>query len=123
MMIYSSKPRKQRLYRNTAPLHARQHFVHAHIDKSLKAKLKISKRAIQISKGDTIKVVKGSKSGTTGKVTKVDLRRGFVFIDSLVRKNAKGKETSIPINASNVYITDLNMSDKIRAGKISAKSN
>jgi hypothetical protein len=56
-------------------------------------------------------------------VTKVDLRRGFVFIDSLVRKNAKGKETSIPINASNVYITDLNMSDKIRAGKISAKSN
>lgn len=118
MMIQSSKPRKQRKFRFTAPLHERQHFVHAHVDKQLREKLKIKKRSVQISKGDTVKVIKGVKKGATGKVVKVDLKRVKVFIDSATRKNAKGKESNIPINVSNVYITDLNLGDKLRVAKL-----
>jgi large subunit ribosomal protein L24 len=117
-MIQSSQPRKQRLFRFTAPMHVRQHFVHSHIDKALIKKLGLSKKSVQICKGDTVKVMAGSKKGTTGKVTRVNLRTGRVDIDSLTRKNAKGKEITVGINASNVYITDLNLTDKYRANKL-----
>ena len=96
-------------------MHARQHFVHAHIDKALKAKLKIKKRAIQICKGDTVKVMTGANFGKSGKIIRVDMRKGFVYIDTIKRKTMKGKEYDVPISCSNVYITDLNLTDKIRA--------
>jgi large subunit ribosomal protein L24 len=92
--------------------------VHAHVDKQLREKLKIKKRTVQISKGDTVKIIKGVKKGVTGKVVKVDLKKVKVFIDSATRKNAKGKESNIPINISNVYITDLNLGDKFRVAKL-----
>ncbi|MGC8496177.1 MAG: 50S ribosomal protein L24 [Candidatus Micrarchaeia archaeon] len=117
-MIKSSKPRKQRFYRFNAPLHSMQHFLHAHVDKSLRQKLKLKKRTLQVSKGDTVKVVSGGNKGKSGKVTAVNLRKGFVYIDTLKKKNARGKEYSVPVHVSNVYITDLNMSDKIRSAKI-----
>ena len=117
-MIKSSKPKKQRFFRFNAPMHVRQHFVHAHLDKSIRTKLGIKKRAVQISKGDTIKIMAGSKKGTTGKVTSVNLRTGRIGIDSLMKKNARGKEFSVMISTNNVYITDLNLSDKRRAAKL-----
>jgi len=49
-MMKSAKAKKQRLHRATAPLHERQHFVHSHIDKSLKQKLGIKARAVRIRK-------------------------------------------------------------------------
>ena len=114
-MIRSSKPRKQRRFRFNAPLHERQHFTHAHLDKALRAKLGIKKAAVQICKGDTVKVMEGSKKGTTGKVTSVSLRSGRITLDSLIKKNAKAKEFGVTVHASNVYITDLNLKDKYRA--------
>lgn len=122
MMIKSSKPRKQRKFRHSAPLHQMQHMAHAHISKELRQKLKIAMRSIQVSKGDTVKIVVGSRKGTTAKVSKVDIRKGVLFIDSLNRKNAKGKEKPIPINISNAYITDLNLSDKRRSKKLKVAS-
>jgi len=116
-MIKSSKPRYQRRFRYNAPMHVRQKFVHAHIDKELRKKLKLP-RAIEISKGDTVKIVTGKFKGSTGTVSSVNLKSGRIIINGIVRKNAKGKEIGIPISASNVYITNLNLSDKIRAGKL-----
>ena len=121
-MIKSSKPRKQRRFRFNAPLHELQHFSHSHVDKSLAKKLGITKRAVQVSKGDTVKVMSGKNKGKTGKVLRVDMRKGFLFIDSMKKKNAKGKEFDIPIRINNVYITDLNLSDKVRAGKLKLKA-
>jgi large subunit ribosomal protein L24 len=117
-MISSGKPRKQRKFRFAAPLHARQHFLHAHLAKEARQKLGIKVRAVQISKGDTVKVMSGKKKGTTGKVTSVSLRKNAIYLDSYVKKNAKGKEYGVPINVSNVYITDLNLVDKARAAKL-----
>lgn len=121
-MIESGQPRKQRRFRFNAPMHMRQHFLHSHIDRALRKKLNIRRSSVQISKGDTVKVMAGGRKGTTGKVTSVDLRTGKISIDSLMKKNSKGKEFNIPVSASNVYITDLNLTDKYRAAKLRVAS-
>ena len=99
-------------------MHKRQHFMNAHVDKALRAKMGITKRAIRLAKGDTVKIMAGSKKGTTGKVTAVDLRRGRIKVSTLMKKNAKGKEFSVSISPANVYITELNLEDKMRADRL-----
>ena len=47
-MIESGKPRKQRIFRYSAPMHLRQHMVNAHISKQLSEKLGIKKRSIAV---------------------------------------------------------------------------
>ena len=121
MIMDSSKPRKQRYFRFNAAMHLRQHFVHAHVDKELRARLGLKPRAVQISRGDTVKIMSGSKKGTSGKVVQVNLKTGRIYLDSLLKKNAKGKEFSVGISANNVYITALNLTDKIRAAKLNLK--
>ncbi|MFP3215159.1 MAG: 50S ribosomal protein L24 [Candidatus Micrarchaeota archaeon] len=113
-MIASSKPRKQRKFRYTAPLHVRQKFLNVHISKELAEKLGIKARSIEVRRGDTVKVVSGGQKGKIGKVSKINLRKGFVYIDGIVRKTSKGKEIMIPIRPSNLYITELDLSDKYR---------
>ncbi len=117
-MIKSSKPRKQRKFRYNAPLHLRKHFVHAHLSKEAATKLNIKRRTIQVSRGDTVKIMSGSRKGKAGKVSKVDTVRGFLFIDGITRKNVRGRELQIPIRPNSVYITDVNMNDKMRAAKL-----
>jgi ribosomal protein uL24 len=117
-MVTSAKPRVQRLFRFTAPMHQRQHFMHAHVDKELRKRMGLNRRAIRVAKGDSVKIMAGAKKGTTGKVTAVDLRRGRIQITNLMKKNAKGKEFSVSISPANVYITDLNLEDKRRADRL-----
>ena len=110
--------RKQRLFRFNAPLHARQNFVHAHIDNAARQKLGIKKRNTRVHKGDTVKVMAGSNKGKSGKVTGVNLRTCKLTISTVTRKNARGKEYGIPISVNNVYITELNLEDKLRLKKL-----
>lgn len=117
-MIQSSQPRNQRKFRYNAPLHERQSFVNAHVSKELASKLGIKKRSIAVRKGDTIKVMAGAQKGKSGKVSAVDLRKGIIFVDGMTRKTAKGKEVMLRISASNVYLTDLDTSDKLRKAKL-----
>jgi large subunit ribosomal protein L24 len=117
-MMVGGQARKQRLFRFTAPLHARHSFVRAHIDKAARQKLGISKKSVQVRRGDTVKVMAGSNKGKSGKVTSVDLRTSKITISAITRKNARGKEYGIPISANNVYITELNLEDKLRAKKL-----
>ncbi|HUB92593.1 MAG TPA: 50S ribosomal protein L24 [Candidatus Saccharimonadales bacterium] len=114
----SMQPRIQRFRRFNAPMHVRQKFAHAHISKELKAKLGIKRRAVQVRKGDTVKVMSGKNLGKAGKVNRVDLKDSTVLIDGIVRKTAKGKELQVPIRISKVYITDLDLSDSRRKAKL-----
>lgn len=114
----SAQPRVQRRFRYTAPMHVRQRFVHAHLSKELATKLGVKKRSMEIRKGDTVKVMAGKQRGKSGRVNEVDLKRSFVFVEGFAKKTAKGKEVLIPIRASNVYITDLDLSDKYRSKKL-----
>lgn len=117
-MIESAQPRKQRKFRFNAPMHARQKFLNVHISKELKQKLNTKRRTIAVRTGDTVKVMAGAHKGKSGKVSNVDLRTSMVFIEGIKRKKAKGKEVLVPIYSSNLYITDLDMTDKYRKGVI-----
>ncbi len=120
-MIYSSKPRKQRNFRFNAPMHVRQHFAHVHLSKELKSKLGTKKRNIEVRKGDTVKIMAGGFRGKSGKVSGVDLKSGKIFVEGINRKDARGKEKPIPIQTSNVYLTDIDLGDKLRDAKVKAK--
>lgn len=111
-MIKSSKPRKQRKFLYTAPLHRRQKLVSAHLSKELRAQLK--KRSLPLRKGDEVKIMRGKFSGKTGKVAEVDLKKLKIFIDGVTRKKADGKEVKIPFRPSNLLITRAELSDKKR---------
>lgn len=104
-MIKSRKPRTQRKFRFTAPLHLRKHFVHAHLSKELRAKVK--KRAIQIKKGDKVKILRGKFKGKEGKVAAVNLTDAKIFVEGITLKNSKGKEIFYPIDPSNVMIIEM----------------
>lgn len=120
-MIQSGQPRKQRKFRANAPMHIRQNFVNVHISKELSAKLGLKRRSIEVRKGDTVKVMAGDSRGKTGKVAEVDLKTGKVFIEGLARKNAKNKDKTIPIYSSNLYLTDLDLTDKYRQAEVERK--
>lgn len=119
-MIKSAKPRKQRYFRFNASMHQRQKFLHVHISKELQQKLGIKKRSMQIKKGDTVKVMKGKFRGKSGKINTVDLRKNRITVETITRKTAKNKEIPIPIYASSVYITDLDLTDKLRSEKVNS---
>jgi large subunit ribosomal protein L24 len=117
-MIQSSQPRKERRFRFNAPMHVRQKFVHVHVAKELSSKLGIKKRSVQLRRGDTVRVMSGKQRGRSGKVLAVSMQTGRVLIDGITRKDAKGKEMQIPIYSSNLYIIDIDTSDKLRAEKL-----
>jgi len=117
-MISSAKARKQRKFRFTAPMHVRQNFANAHISKDLASKLGIKRRAIEVRKGDTVKVMSGDNKGKTGKVASVDLKRVSITVEGVTRKNSKNKELLLAISPSSVYLIDLDLTDKYRKAEI-----
>ncbi len=104
-MTQSRQPRKQRKARYDAPLHIRQKQVRAHLDKALRAQKK--KRALQLHKGDTVKVVRGKFKGQSGKIAEVSVVRRLVRVEGLMVKKQSGKELLAKIDPSNVIITAL----------------
>ena len=108
----SSQPRKQRKYRHNAPLHIRQGFVAAHLSPELRKKY--SRRAIQVAKGDTVRVMRGSFKGRTGRVNRVNLKLSKIFVEGIDLTKRDGTRAFRPIEPSNVMITELKPEDKKR---------
>ena len=71
------------------------------VDKSL-----IQKYGKKVSpkQGDRVKVMRGDFKGKEGKVIAVDRKRGYLYIDTILRKDARGKETHIGVHHSNVKL-------------------
>ncbi|MCX6798748.1 MAG: 50S ribosomal protein L24 [Candidatus Diapherotrites archaeon] len=114
--VVSSKPKKQRRFHSAKPLHLQQHALAGHLSKQLRQQL--GTRSIPVRKGDTVKVMRGNKKGTEGKVSAVSYRKGLVFIDKLVRKKVDGSEVPLPVSASNLLVVDLERSDAKRLKRI-----
>ena len=115
MDIESSKPRQQRLTVYDMPLHQRKRLVSATLSKDLRKEL--GKRNVPVVKGDTVKVMRGSFNGKTGKVAIVSLKQALIQIEGVTRKKASGKDTMAKIHPSNVMITQLNKEGKNRFNK------
>lgn len=69
--------------------------------------------------GDSVRIVRGEFKGIEGKVTKVLPSGGKVTIEGVNReKMAGGTAAPLPIDSSKVVITQLNLDDKLRKGKL-----
>lgn len=114
--VSSIQPRKQRKFRANAPLHVRRKFVNAALSKDLKKEHGF--RSIAIRRGDTVRMLTGQFKGSSGKVSKVSVKRGFIHVEGAVLKKADGTDSFYPVNASNVEIIKFDTSDKRRTDKI-----
>lgn len=115
----SKQPRKQRKYRRNAPLHVRHKFLSANLSKELRQKYGI--RAIPLRKGDTVRIMRGSFKGKTGKVEKVDLKKLKVYVENITTLKQDGRKVPVPLEPSNLQITALNLDDKKRLKAIERK--
>jgi len=115
----SKKPKKQRKARYGAPLHKRQKLVAARLSKSLTKQL--GRRSLPVRKGDEVRIARGKYKGTVGKVSKVDLKELKVYLENLKRKKVSGAEVFIPLEPSNLIITNVVMEDRMRKKIIERK--
>ena len=117
--ISSKQPRKQRKYRVNAPLHIKGKFLSAHLSSELRKKH--NKRSIRARPGDKVKVLRGQFKNSSGSIDRVDITKSRVYISKVEVAKKDGSKRQIPINISNVIITDLKKGDKKR--KIAEKED
>ncbi|MBI4167384.1 MAG: 50S ribosomal protein L24 [Candidatus Aenigmarchaeota archaeon] len=101
--------RKMSLY---APLHKKKKLMHVALSKDLRIQLK--RRSLGIRKGDEVRIIKGKFKNTQGTVTKVDLKKMKVYIDTAVVKKKSGGQVQVPISTAKLRITKLITTDKSR---------
>ena len=80
---------------------------------------KHGRTAVRPVKGDGVRIVRGGFKGIEGKITGLDTKRGKLFVEGVTREKAAGGKTSpVPIDASKVVITNLNLEDKLRKRRL-----
>lgn len=117
----SIQPRKQRKYRINAPLHKKADFLHAHLSKELIKKY--GTRAVQLKKGDKVKIMRGSYKGKIGTIDHVEIKKSKVFITEIEVIKRDGSKTSPAFQPSNLMITELKMDDKRREKQFTRSKN
>lgn len=108
----SKKPRKQRKYRLTAPLHIKQKLAHSHLSKELRKKY--GRRSIGIRKGDRVRVMRGRFRKHEGKVESVNIGKASVLVSGAEITKKDGNKKLIGLDPSNLMIMEMNLDDKLR---------
>jgi large subunit ribosomal protein L24 len=118
--VSSTRPAKQRKYRYNAPLHIKHKFLSVHLSKELRTKY--GRRNIVVVKGDKVKVLRGQFKGRENKVERVDIKSTRVYITGIDRQKKDGSKSIIPLQPSNLIITELKLDDKKRKESLEKKS-
>jgi len=108
----SKQPRKQRKYRARAPLHIKHMFVSANLSKEFRKKY--HRKSFPLRKGDTVKIMRGSFKGKTGKVENVDVQRARASVEKIQNTKKDGTKVEVFFHASNLQIKELQLEDKER---------
>ena len=66
--------------------------------------------------------MRGEFNNVEGKVTKVIASEGTLNIEGVTHEKIAGGNAPIPIHSSNVMVTSLNMSDRLRKKKLEGES-
>lgn len=113
----SRQPRKQRKFRVNAPLHVKGTFLSAPLIKDLRTKHGV--RTLRVRVGDKVRVQRGQFKGREGKVERVSIKDSTLIINKveLTKKDGVTK-VPYPVNASNVAIVELDLTDKRRAAAL-----
>ena len=115
----SVQPRKQRKYAYNAPLHKKSKMLGSHLSKELIKKY--GKRTMRPIKGDKVTVMVGTHRGKSGKIEKIETFSMKVSVTGIEHLKKDGSKSLIPIHASNLKITELNLSDKKRKAILERK--
>ena len=108
----SRQKRKQVKYRANAPLHLKRKLLSSGLSKDLRKKY--SRRSIPLRKGDIVKILIGKFKGKTGKVESLNLRSLKVYVEGIQTTKQDGNKAYIPLDSSNLQITELKLDDKKR---------
>jgi len=108
----SYKPEKQRKKFFNAAQHKKRKWLASHLEENLI--LKYDKRSLPVIKGDTVKIMRGSYKGHEDKIASVNVKRNTLEIEGITMAKADGNKIAKPIHPSNVLITKLNLTDKLR---------
>ncbi len=117
--ISSKKVKKQRKYAANAPVHIKRKLIAANLAKDLRKTYK--KRSLVVRKKDTVKVMRGSLKGKSGKIVGLNTKKRQVFIENIQKTKKDGTKVNIPFDASNLQIIELNLEDKKRLKKAEIK--
>ena len=117
----SEKPRKQRKFLYTAPIHLRRKLMSVHLSKELREKYK--RRSMPVRKGDEVEVMSGKFKKQKGKISKINLKKYQVFIEGVTVKRTDRTERQKPIHPSKVKLINLNLDDKRRVKLLERKMN
>ncbi|ARS88540.1 50S ribosomal protein L24 [Natrarchaeobaculum aegyptiacum] len=117
----SKQPRKQRTQTERAPLHQRGTQLHATLSEELREEY--GTRRTRVNAGDTVEVLRGDHAGQDGEVLRVDLQDGVIHVEDVTVETADGEEVPRPVDASNVRITDLDLSDDRREARLEERGD
>ena len=96
--------------------HTRSKQLGATLSKELREKY--GSRSARVTKGDTVRVMRGEFKGIDGKVTQVSTEKNSIAVEGIKREKLKGGNVDIYIHTSNVMITGVNLDDKWRQNRL-----
>ncbi len=114
------QPRKQRNRTERAPLHKRHEQVKSPLSNDLREEF--GQRSVRVNAGDTVEVMRGDFAGEEGEVVKVDLKEATIHVEEIALEKADGEDVMRPLDASNVRVTDLDLSDDRREARLEGDS-
>ncbi|MFC7213026.1 50S ribosomal protein L24 [Saliphagus sp. GCM10025334] len=116
----SKQPRKQRTQTEQAPLHQKHKQVHATLSADLREEYDV--RRTRVNAGDRVEVMRGDFAGDEGEVLRVDLDEAVIHVEDVTVETADGEEVARPLDASNVRIVELDLSDERREARLEGDS-
>ena len=130
-MVKSSKPGKQRKAQANAPQHIKRRNVAARLMLANPDERLAHLRSTTVRVGDTVRVVRGdmahggkrhggkrNNEPLTGAVLRIDSEKGRLYIEGVKASKADNKEEAVPVHVSNVVVTQLDESDRLRIAKL-----
>jgi len=116
----SKQPRKQRNRTEDASLHELHKQVRATLSEDLREEY--GRRNARVNEGDTVEIMRGEDAGEEAEVIGVDLKNAVVHVEDVTIERADGEEVPKPLEASNLRITDLDLSDDVREARLEGEN-
>jgi len=78
-------------------------------------------KRLSLRTGDSVRVMRGDFAGLEGKIERVNYSSGRIYVEGMTREKVAGVSSKLPVHASKVLITSLNLSDKWRSGLLAER--
>ncbi len=110
--MVTKQAKKQKRAQINAPLHKKQKAMSAMLSDELIEDY--DRTSLPVRKGDVVEITRGQFKDHKGKVERVDLKRGLIFVEGANIPKADGTDRFYPIWPSKVKITKVDMKDEKR---------